>query len=171
MNSSEIEQIRKKGLRPQVVACIISDRKLLLVYKERYKLWQLPQGGIEPGETIEAALSREMAEELGESIVKSFEKEIILVGENKVFFPKNKLNSRKLYSATGEEIEMKGKHYFFVAVRTQEKSIKINDTEFDDYLWCSYNEAMKKVDEIYQPGKKRVTEQVVNELKSQRLID
>lgn len=171
METTKIEQIRADGLRPQVVACIICDKKLFFVYKEKYRLWQLPQGGIEPGETTETALKREMSEELGESVASSFAGEMMLIGENKVFFPKNKINSRKLHSISGKEIGMKGKHYFFVAARTQEKSVKIDDTEFDDYLWCSYDEAMKKVDKIYQPGKKRITASVVKELKAQSLID
>ena len=43
-----------------------ADGQLLLVKKPRlYHAWQFPQGGIEPGETAQAAAEREFREEIG----------------------------------------------------------------------------------------------------------
>ena len=47
----EIDAIRKEGMRPQVVGCFVSNKKTLLVYSEKYNLWQFPQGGIDNTDT------------------------------------------------------------------------------------------------------------------------
>jgi len=52
--------------RPNVIIGLIQDKKIL--FGERIKIpnsWQMPQGGIDPGETVERAAFRELAEELG----------------------------------------------------------------------------------------------------------
>lgn len=53
--------------RPNVVACILNeDGKILIVERlDTNGHWQLPQGGRESGESLEAAARREMKEELG----------------------------------------------------------------------------------------------------------
>jgi putative (di)nucleoside polyphosphate hydrolase len=56
-----------EAFRPCVLAVFQNEDGLVLM-AERQKprgAWQFPQGGIEPGETAEAALAREMREELG----------------------------------------------------------------------------------------------------------
>lgn len=76
----EIDSIRSQGLRPEVVGCFVSSKKILFVYKKEHHLWQLPQGGIENKEKIEKAALREMTEELGQSFVDSCQKNINLIG-------------------------------------------------------------------------------------------
>jgi ADP-ribose pyrophosphatase YjhB (NUDIX family) len=50
---------------PSVCAALVNEQhELLLVRKHRAAVWELPGGGIEPDETIHAALVREMREEI-----------------------------------------------------------------------------------------------------------
>jgi 8-oxo-dGTP pyrophosphatase MutT (NUDIX family) len=48
-------------------AIILQNKKLLLVNEQKDGWWSLPGGGIDHGETIPAALTRELSEELGVS--------------------------------------------------------------------------------------------------------
>ncbi len=49
------------------VAAIVLNREGRVLVGWKHNAWQLPQGGVEPGETLEQALLRELAEEIGTS--------------------------------------------------------------------------------------------------------
>lgn len=133
----ELEKLRQQGFRPEVVACFIFDRKVLFVYKKDHHLWQLPQGGIEPGETPAEAIKREMAEELGD------------------FAKKQKLNPTFVGQ---DQIEAAvRKTYFFYAIESSTKKLDISKTEFNDYLWAAYPVAKTLAGQIYQKNKARIT--------------
>lgn len=166
----EVDQIRKKGFRPQVVGCFLNNRKLLLVYKKEHDLWQLPQGGIDNRETMEEALVREMAEELGEKFIGLSKENISLISEAKVEFPAHKQDVRNLQTDEGNPITMKGKKYFFLAAISLDTNIDIAETEFDAYKWVSFDEGMMLAKKIYQKGKKRITVNVLKKLKELDLI-
>jgi 8-oxo-dGTP diphosphatase len=55
---------------PLVFACAVARHRgeVLFVFNRRRKLWELPAGLIEPGETAEAAAMRELAEESGQVV-------------------------------------------------------------------------------------------------------
>jgi 8-oxo-dGTP pyrophosphatase MutT (NUDIX family) len=55
----------RKRMTVGVRAVLIDDRKVLLVRQTYLPGWQLPGGGVEPGETPEAAAAREALEETG----------------------------------------------------------------------------------------------------------
>ncbi len=48
-----------------VCACIVRDKKVLLVFHAKLKKWLFPGGHIEPGETPDKATIREIKEETG----------------------------------------------------------------------------------------------------------
>ncbi len=166
----EIDEIRKKGFRPQVVGCFLHSGKVLFLYKKEHDLWQLPQGGIDNRETMEEALVREMAEELGDKFIESINKNIRLISEAKVEFPANKQDVRNLQTDDDEPVTMKGKKYFFLTATATDVSIDISETEFDKYKWVSFEEGMGLAENIYQKGKKRITVKVLKKLKELGLI-
>ena len=56
-----------KGYRKNVLAVIIDSNNQILVGErsDRPGVWQMPQGGIDAGESAEQALTRELMEEIG----------------------------------------------------------------------------------------------------------
>ena len=167
---AEIDDVRNSGFRPQVVGCFINDRKILFLYKKIHDLWQLPQGGIDNGEDIDASFTREMAEELGGKFTASVTSDISLVGSDEIDFPKQTQNSRELKNDKGEIIFMKGKKYFFIAATSDTLEIDIAETEFDDYKWVTHAKALVLCNEMYQQGKKRITLNALSQIKSLGLI-
>jgi 8-oxo-dGTP diphosphatase len=66
--------LKKKGLRVRVAALIRDPKGKVLLIQQKKKqngYWLLPGGGIEFGESAEAALKRELREELDLEVIKS----------------------------------------------------------------------------------------------------
>lgn len=167
---SEINQIRERGLRPQVVGCFLHAKKILFLYSHEHELWQLPQGGIDNGEDIEVAFFREMREEIGSEFIEVCDKNISLFGEDKVEFPTHSQNSRELKNDAGQTILMKGKKYFFVYANTDVSAIDISQSEFNDFKWVSFKEGLALCEEMTQKGKKRITIGALNKLRELDLL-
>ena len=165
----ELDQIRKNGHRPQVVGCFLHNKKILFLYKKEHDLWQFPQGGIDNNETIEEAVLREMKEELGSDFLKDVEVGDLIMKDG-LEFSSDKWGSRNLKTDDGEEVLMKGKKYFVIKVKAGLTELDINQTEFDDYRWLDYEEALKLTETIYQKGKKRITEEILDSLRELMLL-
>jgi|SRR3989344_1817784 len=167
----ELDYVRKKGLRPQIVACLIHKGRLLMVYAKKHELWQIPQGGIDNRETLGEAFAREMTEELGETFARRTSKEYAVFAESKVMFPESTRNSRKLTTDNGKEVFMNGKKYFFITSVALSNKLNIRETQFDDHRWATYAEGMKLASAIYQKGKQRITKMALDSLKKEHLIN
>lgn len=61
--------VEKLIVHPGVYGLVIQDDQLLLLESRTTGKWMQPGGGIHKGETIEAALQREMQEEAGINVV------------------------------------------------------------------------------------------------------
>jgi len=163
--------LRTEGLRPQIVACFLNKNKILFFFKKKHDLWQLPQGGIDNHESIEKAFVREMIEELGNNFLHHCEiSSMSIIQENEIHFSRDKWNIKELFTDEGKAVSMRGKKYFFLTIVIENPSIAIEETEFDDYRWLSYSEALSLSQKIYQKGKKRITLEVLSALRDANLI-
>ena len=63
------------GRRPSVRGIIVRDGKIAMMHSKKYNYYKLPGGGIEPGETLEETLIREVREESGLVVIPETMKE------------------------------------------------------------------------------------------------
>ncbi len=169
--TSQLNDIRKKGFRPGVVSCIVHNKMLLLFYKREYGEWQLPQGGIENGESIEDAVNREMLGELGANLTASFLKPYELIGEDELVFPKQHHGVKELKTDEGEDILMQGKKYYFCVINVPTEDVAITETEFDDYFWLPFDQALYLANQSKAVNKKKLVVKVITLLKELGFIN
>ena len=163
---AEIDQARFGGFRPEVVGCLINDKKILFVYQKKHDLWMFPQGGVENKEDLLASANREMGEELGEDFIHHANVNFTYVATEKVEFPKDKIGDRPMRTDDGQSVVMKGKKYYFLATQTNSAELNLKSTQFDDYRWLTYDEAIKLVKENNTGGRLRITTKALNTLKA-----
>lgn len=134
ISPKQIDRFRLAGLRPEVVACIINEGKVLIAHFRTKGLWFFPQGGIDNKETTEQALHREMREELGKTFQKNLYGKPELIHTDKIV-SSYLAGSRDLKTDDGKPVYMKGKYFFFFVIRSKTQQINIKDTEFDRIVW------------------------------------
>lgn len=69
MDKKDYKGTEKVFSRPSARGIIEKDGKLLLVYSRKFDYYKFPGGGIEPGESMEEALIREVHEETGYNVI------------------------------------------------------------------------------------------------------
>lgn len=171
LTKQSLDEMRKTGYRPTVVACCVYDKKVLMLFKKEYNLWMFVQGGVDPGEDLQQVLDRELKEEMGEAFLKKCVGEKIFIGEEQVEFLPEKQTGEMLTTADGESFKMIGKHYYFFAVPVSDDQIKLDDSEFSEYYWFDSKPASVLASKIYQPGKRRITMKAIALLNEKGLID
>lgn len=120
--------------RKGVGAIILNKEKQIFVAQRTHikHVWQLPQGGIEPGETPEQTLFRELKEEIGTNNITILSN----IGELSYDFPKE---LQQKFNRKGQSIV-----WFITRFEGQDEEINLNFTpqeiEFSDWKWLSFNE-------------------------------
>ncbi len=102
------------GKRPSVRGIIIRDGKIAMMHSKKFDYFKLPGGGIEPGETMEETLIREVREESGLVVKTETIKEFGYV--------------RRIEKGKHEDIFVQDNYYF-----TCEAEDELTEQELDDY--------------------------------------
>ena len=159
----ELDECRREGLRPQVVCCGAWDKKVLLAYDAEFDLWQLPQGGIERGETWKDALYRELEEELGANFRNACSPSATYLGRDRLYFRLERANPELEASV---DTRFKGKQYFVFGIPVLSPGSDVDNSLFEDFRWCSLEQAKALVRPQKGIGKRRVTLRALELLRS-----
>lgn len=125
------------------VAMIVRNKKGLILLGERRDLpgnWQLPQGGLDAGESHQEALWRELREESGLT-----KESCQLVGQSTAFsykFPEH---------ASGWRGFVGQRQVYFLLDLIDEKSVLSSSDEFVSWAWVSVQEAHFRVVDFKKP--------------------
>ncbi len=90
MNDSSVREDASALKRAAVALLGRSDGKILCVWNRRYRGWSMPGGLVEAGETVEAALARELREETSLELVSA---ELMFEGPHYTQIPKGRGSS------------------------------------------------------------------------------
>ncbi len=168
----ELDEIRKEGFRPGVVACIIHQKKVLMLYKKEYRIWMFPQGGIENKEVPLASLRRNLADDLGEEFMQYIDfSKVLIVDKDRMEFKPGSHEVEELFDDAGNKLQLIGKEYLFCVLNADSNKLKIENTKYDEVFWMSFREAYFVADRMYQKGKRRITLKVLNALENFGLIE
>tara|TARA_B100001093_G_C26563485_1_gene899788 strand:- start:259 stop:753 length:495 start_codon:yes stop_codon:yes gene_type:complete len=153
--------ISKKVYRKGVGMMLLNKKGKIFVgqrFDKDKAAWQMPQGGIDKGESSIIALKRELEEETG--INSNFE--IIKKSHKKYKYDLPLYLQKKLWRG-----KFKGQEQIWFLIRflgnDNEINIKTKKPEFKKWMWVSTNELMK----IIVPFKKELYANVLEEFKEE----
>lgn len=146
-----------KNYRPNVCLLIInSENKIFLGLRDGTSdHWQFPQGGVDKGETFEAAAIREFSEELGVDA---------RLGKFIQF-----LNSTHTYDFDeprdygGESFAGQTQKYAVIRFLGKDEDIKLKDTqdpEFSEFKWVDVGSVLNLAHLIRREGYKKAVEEI-----------
>ena len=149
--------IDSDGYRPNVGIIVANDKgQVLWARRVGQQAWQFPQGGINKGESMEAALYRELKEEIGLS-----KAQVEIVNSTQGWL-RYKLPKRYLRQNNTSFIGQKQKWYL-LKMLTDDKDVRFDQSEtpeFDHWQWVSYWYPLGQV----VPFKKDVYRRAMKEL-------
>ena len=123
------------GFRHNVAIVVINkDNKVLFAKRRGMSAWQFPQGGIHPGETADAAMYRELEEEIG---LRSADVEIL--GRSRGWL-RYRLPHRMRRGGFPQCIGQK-QIWYLLRLHSKDAAIRLDQCsppEFDGWAWVSY---------------------------------
>lgn len=154
--------IDNDGFRPNVGIILTNDQGQLLWARRvgGQDAWQFPQGGINPHETAEQALYRELHEEIG---LLPHDVSILACtrGWLRYRLPTRLVRHNSLPLCVGQK-----QKWFLLHLRSDETKICLNNggrAEFDDWRWVSYWYPLGKVvafkRDVYRRALKELSQQ------------
>ena len=135
--------IDREGYRANIGIVITNEKKQILLAK-RYKqdAWQLPQGGIDKGETELDALYRELEEEVGLA-----PEQVSLVAKTpnwlRYELPMEHIRRKQKPTCIGQK-----QVWYLLKLVSNETDISLNlhnKVEFDDWKWVDYWSPVEEV--------------------------
>ena len=118
-------------VRPSVRGIIIRDGRVAMVHSLKYDYYKYPGGGIEPGETMEDALIREVAEESGLSVIPGSIREYGLV--------------HRVQKSDRADFFVQDNYYFHCDVEGAVKSQHLDDYEAEERFTLEFVEPMHAI--------------------------
>ncbi len=140
--------IDNEGYRANVGIVIINDQQqILLAKRHNQESWQLPQGGIDEGESDTDALFRELFEEVGLS-----EDHVDLIAKTPKWL---RYDLPDYHVRRHQKPLCKGQKqvWFLLRLKASEDNIKLDlhsEIEFDDWQWVDYWHPIKEVIDFKQ---------------------
>lgn len=145
--------------RPNVCIIILNrDGKIFLGLRAgSVSIWQLPQGGVENGDSLIDAALREAEEELG---VRSFDVITTLESTHRYDFSKPKNYGNTTYRGQFQSyVVLK-----YTGVESEIRITEVKHPEFSDYKWVTLSEALQLADSIRIPAYKTAFEELKQKL-------
>ena len=149
--------MKDKSYRKNVGLIVLNQKnKLLLCRRKDQKTWQFPQGGIDSGESPQAAAFRELFEEVG-----VHKKEVQVVKKSDYWFDYDLPEKYQKRSDTMRKFKGQTQKWFMFKANTELNVNLCNDVqqEFVDYKWVSFWYPLSHI----VPFKKDVYQNVLNE--------
>lgn len=112
------------GRRPSVRGIIIRDGKIAMMHSRKYDYYKLPGGGIEPGETLEETLIREVREESGLIVIPETMKEFGYV--------------RRIEKGRYEDIFVQDNYYFICEAEDEITAQKLDVYEEEEQFTLEF---------------------------------
>ena len=127
--------IDKDGYRKNIGIILCNSKNELLICKRlKEDSWQFPQGGVEAGESIEAALYRELQEETGLAA-----EQVQLIAVTKPWY-RYRLPTHMLKNNQSNYVGQKQKYGLLKILDDAHQFVLDQDRhpEFDDWAWVPY---------------------------------